>query len=190
MFRVYHNHAIKLNDNLLKYVSKNIANEIAFGVELSLDPTKEQILNWINHMSKELESRFNDDEIKLIRMGCYCNDGGNLDAAKKMIKNVYDASSSFSDFVAKMNEHDAGWYINNDSLYTKYNHCSCKLLKDIELLPSKTWCYCTVGFNKALFEYVLNEEVDIELLESIKLGDKQCLMRVDLINKTFDDLWR
>lgn len=38
----------------------------------------------------------------------------------------------------------------------------------------KQWCYCTLGYTKQLFDYVLSSQVNVELIESIKAGGSRC----------------
>ena len=173
-----HDEVKRLYENVEKYSNSDTAQKIAFGRELPYSPTKVEKKEWVKYISSELENEFDEQTIKNIRLGCYCNENGELDKSKDFIKNIYDSAVSLEDFVDKMNEYEAGWYIKDGHLFTKFLSCSCPMLEGVDILPTKTWCFCTVGFNKKIFEYVFNCEVDIELLESIKMGDNQCLMKI------------
>lgn len=85
------------------------------------------------------------------------------------------------DFVNRVNEYGAGWEPKDGFLYTKYFSCTCPMLEGMDTLPTKTWCYCTIGY-KQIFDYVFGCDVEIELLKSIKMGDAICLMKL-VLNK-------
>lgn len=180
----YHNEAIKLFKNIEKYSTVEMAEKIAYRITLEESASENQKVEWVNDVVKKLETEFDEHVIKDIRMGCYCSEDGKLDEAKQYIKSVYSESSSLDEFVELMNKANAGWYIEDGYLYTRYLSCSCPMLSSINRLDKKTWCYCTVGFNKKIFEYVFECEIDVELLEAIKLGDKQCLMKIIPFDKT------
>ncbi len=180
MTKLIQNEADKLYDNILKHINHETAKKIAYGFDIDTISNGSEKEDWVKYVSSELEKRFDEQTIKKIRMGCYCNENGKLDQSKEFIRNVYKSSSSIKDFVDKMNEHGAGWYIEDGKLFTKYFSCPCPMLDKVGELPSKTWCYCTIGYNKQIFEYAFDCEVDIELVESIKTGSSQCLMKVTL----------
>jgi hypothetical protein len=45
-------------------------------------------------------------------------------------------------------------------------------------LDTDTWCQCTTGYSKVLFEKAFGCEIDVELLKSIKMGDDRCLQKI------------
>jgi hypothetical protein len=72
----------------------------------------------------------------------------------------------------------AGLYCENGELYLQFLFCPCPMLAEVEGLNSNTWCLCTTGYTKVLFERVFACEVDVELLKSIKMGEEKCLMKI------------
>lgn len=54
------------------------------------------------------------------------------------------------------------------------------MLADVDKLDTKTWCQCTTGYSKVLFEKAFNCQVDVELFKSVKMGDSNCLMKIEL----------
>lgn len=180
-----HDEVIKLNQSINKYGSSELSHTIAYGKLLPINPTNNEKKEWVEFISNELERHFDEETIKNIRMGCYCTENGELDESKTFIKGVFSKSRDFEDFVRNMNEYGAGWFIDNGNLFTQFHSCSCPMLDSVDSLPTKTWCYCTVGFNKSIFEDVFECPVDIELLKSIKMGDDKCLMRIIPSNNPF-----
>ena len=55
---------------------------------------------------------------------------------------------------------------------------SLPMLAGVDKLDTYTWCQCTTGYSKVLFEQAFGCEVDVELLKSIKVGDERCLMKI------------
>jgi predicted hydrocarbon binding protein len=128
---------------------------------------------------------FRSTTVKKIRQGCYCRDSGKLDENKKWLKEIYSDSKDIHEFVEKVNSYvkkvanqDAGWHIKNGHLFTKYFDCSCPMLEEVDVLPAKTWCHCTAGFCKEIFDDVFGFEVDAEIIKSIKTGDDCCLIKI------------
>ena len=49
---------------------------------------------------------------------------------------------------------------------------------------SPTYCYCGAGFYKAIWEYILQQPVKVELLESVLKGDDVCKVAIHLPAET------
>lgn len=67
-----------------------------------------------------------------------------------------------------------------DEVYVVYPRCYCPLVKDFPGKLSATWCNCSRGWVKQLFEKALNRPVQVDLLQSIRQGDPVCRFRVRL----------
>ena len=52
------------------------------------------------------------------------------------------------------------------------------LLRNVSKLETNTWCQCTTGYSKVIFEKAFGCEVYVELLKSVKMGDDICLMKI------------
>lgn len=177
-----HPEAIKLFENIEKHSSSETAEKIAFGVNLPVSPSKEECKTWVMHIVSELENTFDEYTIKKIRMGCYCEEDGKLEENKKWLKNIYSASRDINEFVNKVNERVGGWQLEDGMLYTKYFHCGCPMIEDIDNFDTNTWCNCTAGFAKEIFDHVLGYEVEIDVFETMKSGSDYCLIRVSKKN--------
>ncbi|NTW26506.1 MAG: hypothetical protein HGA37_17545, partial [Lentimicrobium sp.] len=64
--------------------------------------------------------------------------------------------------------------------------CPCPMLSEVDKLDTLTWCQCTTGYSKVLFEKAFNCKVEVELLKSIKMGDEICLMKITLRDFTWN----
>lgn len=180
------NEVLKLEASLSKHGSPDFYKVLEEGVKLTLAPSKEEKKDWVEFICRALENRYPEETLKKIRMACHCTETGNLEESKKMIEQIYLSSDSLESFVAHMNEKGAEWFIDNQTLFTQYFSCSCPMLDSVEILSTKTWCYCTLGFNKAIFESVFGCEVEIDLIESIKMGDSRCLVKIMPSKNPFD----
>lgn len=67
-----------------------------------------------------------------------------------------------------------------DEVFVVYPRCYCPLVKDFPGKLSASWCNCSRGWVKELFEKALDRPIDVELLQSIRQGDPVCKFRVHL----------
>jgi hypothetical protein len=62
-------------------------------------------------------------------------------------------------------------------------YCHCPRIRDV-LKTSQTippiYCYCGAGFYKGMWEEILQEPVEVELLESVLKGDQVCKVAIHL----------
>jgi len=71
----------------------------------------------------------------------------------------------------------------SDPVKKRQYYCHCPRVRDI-LKGSKnlsvTYCYCGAGYYKGIWEEILQKPVEVEILESIMLGDEVCKIAVRL----------
>ena len=71
-----------------------------------------------------------------------------------------------------------------DPLMKRHHACHCPLARAsiLEGKPeiSPTWCYCSGGYEKLLFDAAFDEEVGVEVLESAIAGDPRCRFAVEI----------
>jgi len=62
-------------------------------------------------------------------------------------------------------------------------YCHCPRIRDVlktsETIPP-VYCYCGAGFYKGMWEEILQEPVEVELLESVLKGDDVCKVAIHL----------
>jgi hypothetical protein len=139
---------------------------------------------WVNSTMQRLESKFDQATTKQIRMSCQCGYG--MDEKLALLKELKAAASNMDEFANSNQAKSAGLFFKDDTLYLQFFFCPCPMLADVDKLDTKTWCLCTTGYSKVLFEKAFECEVDVNLLKSIKAGDDICLMEIiphDLIWK-------
>lgn len=154
--------------------SDEIAREMVFGKDglagSEDDPT------WVKSTMKRLENHFDISSVHEIRRGCQCGYG--MDEKLALLQELMALSSNMEEFGNLEKAQAAGLYCQNEELYLQFPFCPCPMLAEVERLDTNTWCQCTTGYSKVLFEKAFACEVDVELLKSIKMGDEKCLMKI------------
>lgn len=151
-----------------------IAGEIVFGKDEAA--RKEDNPTWVKSTVKRLESHFDKSDVKQIRMNCQCGYG--MDEKLALVKELVESSSTMDEFGSSDKAREAGLSCVNGELYLQFPFCPCPMLSDVDILETDTWCQCTTGYSKVLFEKAFGCKVDVELLKSIKMGDEICLMKI------------
>jgi hypothetical protein len=70
---------------------------------------------------------------------------------------------------------------NGAGLRVADGYCLCPLVEDGPPGLSGTFCECSVGYVRDMFETTLGRKVKVELLESLKRGGKTCRFRVEVL---------
>lgn len=155
-----------------------IAKEVVYGKE-PLEQT-ESNPEWVKSAMRRLESRFEGDTRKKIRMNCQCGYG--MEEKLALVKELMSSATSIEEFTNSEKAKAAGLFCRDGELFLQFAFCPCPMLAEVERLETDTWCQCTTGYSKVLFERAFSCPVDVELLKSIKMGDPICLMKIILHN--------
>ncbi|MBN1619130.1 hypothetical protein JW890_00245 [candidate division WOR-3 bacterium] len=71
-----------------------------------------------------------------------------------------------------------------DPVMKRYYYCHCpwarESIKDSEKTVSGTFCYCSGGFHKKMWEVIFGQELNVEVIESILKGDLRCRFAIYL----------
>jgi len=149
--------------------NETMAKKVVF-VENEDNPT------WVKNTMKRLEENFDPSMVKKIRMKCQC--GYAMDEKLALVKDLMAKAKNLDEFANNEKARNAGLSFENNTLYLQFRFCPCPMVADVNKLETKTWCQCTTGYSKVLFEKAFGCEVDVELLKSIKMGDDICLMKI------------
>ncbi len=170
-------HVMRLYDSLLKYTDEQTAKRIAHKIPLSKSADIKKEFAWAESICEDLQNEFDENTVMNIRMDCAC--GPEMDTIKSL-KRIYDSSNDLDDFAAKLNNLNQGFTIKheNNALLLIYPQCYCSCVNNINTPISKTWCYCTLGYAKKMFEHILDRCVEVELLESVKTGGSKCVIKI------------
>lgn len=168
--------AQRFYDSLIKHAGIQYAERIK-NLSLSQTASDKKKFEWAEDICSTLEKEFDKNTIKSIRMDCAC--GPSKDRMEEM-KKLYNSAESLEEFAKHINEANIGAtsWCEGQELFFSYPTCYCSCVKRIDKPLSKTWCYCTLGYTKRMFDYVLGYNTDVDLIESIKTGGSSCIMKI------------
>lgn len=149
------------------------AKEVVYGSD---GPGTEGDSDWVKSSMHRLESKFNSETTKRIRMNCQCGYG--MDEKLTLVKELMSAAASIEELTNSDKARAAGLFCKDGELFLQFSFCPCPMLAKVEKSETDTWCQCTAGYSKALFEQAFACNVDVDLLKSIKMGDDVCLMKI------------
>ena len=154
--------------------SAETATKIVYGAQET--SSTEDNATWVKSAMRRLENQFDAPTVKQIRMNCQCGYG--MDEKLAFVKALVASSSNLEEFANRDAAKAAGLSCTNGELYLQFPFCPCPMLVEVDKLDTYTWCQCTTGYSKVLFEQAFECEVVVELLKSIKAGDEICLMKI------------
>lgn len=169
----------KIQENVIYEAVKaesnaDTANEVVYGKDqLASDESNPK---WVKGAMQRLESKFEFDTIKKIRMSCQCGYG--MEEKLALVKELMSTATSLEEFTNSEKAKAAGLFCKDGELFLQFSFCPCPMLEGVDKLETNTWCQCTTGYSKVLFEKAFACDVDVELLKSIKMGDEVCLMKI------------
>lgn len=171
----------RLYESIKEVTSKEEADNVIKEIPLAINSTPEERAEWVEKLSTLLEKKFDVHTIKQIRQGCYCNENGKLEESANSLRELYvSLGCDIHKFIATLNEQGAGWYVEDNCLYTKMFSCPCPMLEKTKIVPSLTWCHCTGGYGKKFFGIVFDVQVEAEIVHSMRQGFDECLVRLTL----------
>lgn len=158
--------------------NEDIANEVVYGKGQFTNT--ESNPDWVKSAMQRLESKFEYEITKKIRMNCQCGYG--MDEKLALVKELMLTATNIEEFASSKRAKSAGLFCKDGELFLQFDFCPCPMLAEVNKLETNTWCQCTTGYSKVLFEKAFACNVDVELLKSIKMGDHMCLMKITLHN--------
>ena len=154
--------------------SEETAQEVVYGKE-ELEGTEDDP-TWVKSTMRRLENHFDQPTVRQIRRQCQCGYG--MDEKLALVKELVGLSSNIEEFGSLEKAKSAGLSCTNGELYLQFHFCPCPMLAEVDQMETDTWCQCTTGYSRVLFEKAFACEVEVELLKSIKMGDEICLMKL------------
>ncbi|MFO7370196.1 MAG: DUF6144 family protein [Bacteroidales bacterium] len=164
----------KIQEQVLYHAVKEVSDETT--AQRIVMANREDNPAWVKNTMKRLESNFDLSAVKQIRMHCQCGYG--MDEKLALLKELMNSSSNPEEFAGQEKAKAAGLSYINGKVYLQFPFCPCPMLAEVDRLETNTWCQCTTGYSKVLFEKAFGCEVDVELLKSVKMGDDVCLMSI------------
>lgn len=159
-------------ENVSAISGREIAKEIVYGSDT--EPREDAA--WVKETMQRLEAAYDKETLVRLRMKCQCGYG--MDEKKELVEELYASANSMEEFAGSEKARKAGLFTQDGELFLSFPFCPCPMLAGVSRLDTKTWCYCTMGYSKKLFEDVWGCGVKVDLLKSIKTGDDMCLMKI------------
>lgn len=78
-----------------------------------------------------------------------------------------------------------GWgrdHQNPWGLMIKDGYCLCPIVESIPKGLSPTFCNCSAGYVREMFQRYLGKPVDVELVETLQMGGKDCRFKITIHN--------
>ena len=157
------------------------AREVVYGTRPLEHP--ESNADWVKSAMHRLESRFDAPARKKVRMQCQCGYG--MEEKLALVRELMSSATSIEEFAGSGQARAAGLFCRDGALFLQFDFCPCPMLAQVDRLETDTWCQCTTGYSRVLFERAFACQADVELLQSIKMGDPVCLMQITL----HDPVW-
>ena len=136
-----------------------------------------RIQKWISCLIAELDEHV--DEETAAKMLEECGRQCQSQSFIKKAKSIYKKSKNIDEFIDKFSQVYGNLHREGENIYIIYPKCYCTFVKNLR--PEKlsaTYCNCSRGWAKALFEGALGRPVKVVMEESIMNGDKQCKFRI------------
>ena len=97
----------------------------------------------------------------------------------KKARSIYKRSKNIDEFLNEFGKVYKNLHKEKDNVYIIYPKCYCSFVNKIppEKLSS-TYCNCSRGWVKELFEGALGRPVEVDMEKSIVNGDDQCKFRI------------
>jgi len=131
---------------------------------------------WLVTLLREAEGHVAEEKLAsaLENRGRACISNTYIKKAKAAAKDAKDMNE-FLDNLAKavpMLKREG------DKVYMVYPKCYCHRIKGLEGDVPSSYCFCSVGWVKEMFEQALGRPVEVRLEASVLRGDEACRLRV------------
>ena len=135
--------------------------------------TQRWIVNLIESMDENLDEK---TRMRLLEScGRACARSSAIKAAEACKGDLDKLLSTLGKWVGKENVRK-----DNGTVYVSYSKCLCHLVAEGPARLPDTYCFCSRGWLKEMFETVVGRPVDVDLKESIKRGGKKCRFTIRL----------
>lgn len=137
----------------------------------------EHLSKWIAALMAGLEAEV-DEEIR-VRLMEYCGNAcafhfGSLDKVKEIQSKIADVDELLNEINQQEDIWCGKWVRDGEIIYSVCNECGCPLVRAGLVKLSSTFCQCSRGWVKVVFETILGKPVEVNLEQAIGRGDQIC----------------
>lgn len=138
-----------------------------------------RVEKWVCSLMAGLDQHF--DEETLAKVLEQCGRQCQSQSLIKKARRIYEQSQDMNDFLERFGKVYKHLHREGNGVYIVYPKCYCSIVSKIP--PGKlsaTYCNCSRGWAKALFEGALKRPVEVTMEKSMKRGDKECKFKIAL----------
>ncbi len=135
-------------------------------------------MQWLIDLLKEAKGHIDEE-----RLASILENRGRVCIGPTYIKKAKDAAKDTKDtteFLSKLEKTVRTLHREGDKVYIVYPKCYCHKIKGFKGDIPDSYCYCSVGWVKEMFEQALGRPVEVKLEASVLRGDKACRLRAVL----------
>ncbi len=132
---------------------------------------------WIDSLLNSLDK--NTDEKTRAKILEQCGRHCQSQSFVKKARRIFQQAKNVDEFIEKLSQTYKHLHREGGNVYITYPRCYCSFVNKIP--PKKlswTYCNCSRGWAKELFEGALGHPVEVILEKSIVHGDDQCKFRI------------
>lgn len=131
---------------------------------------------WVTNLLDALDGMVDEETRVKVLEGCgrKCIGESFLAKAQALAKKSKN-TDEFLDKLCKVWKH---LHVDKNGVFAVYEQCYCPMVKAYKGKLSPSFCNCSVGWIKELFERSLDKPVKVEKLGTIKQGSKQCKFKI------------
>jgi predicted hydrocarbon binding protein len=174
--------------NIERFSGKKIKDQIIIGAEkLSPNTKKPALALWVKNTVAKMDNLVDEKTRLEIMENCGYSCAKKNKRVIETMKTRSDKHKTLDDFIeAEIKKPLSGTRLERKGniLYQYYTpqsfsrpmRCYCSLVNGLPLneTMSATYCHCSKGFVKKLWEAVLKRSVKVELLQSVLSGQQEC----------------
>ena len=143
--------------------------------------TQQQKAHCIKEMMVVLDQNTNAKTSRMIMEACgrRCISASTLQKARR----IKQKAQNLDEMLNMLNEaHIGGGHLKREGgrILGIYDRCYCGSVSKTKELFSNTYCQCTCGWYRQLFEMLLEKTVEVELLSSIIQGNDRCRIAIHI----------
>jgi predicted hydrocarbon binding protein len=167
-------------DNVAGHVPDAVAETLAQAcADYATLTTPLQRARCIRGMMEALDQAVDEPTRQAIMQACgrQCISTNTLNKARKLSK----AAPDLDDLLAQLNQaHIGGGHLHREGgvIHAAYDRCYCGSVSHAKEPLSPTYCQCSCGWYRQLFETLLERSVTVELVSSIIQGDESCRFKI------------
>jgi predicted hydrocarbon binding protein len=154
----------------LNSINFSAFNKELQGFEFTINKTQEA--KYVENAIKQLE--FSEGQLQSICIMEKC--GRDCFNQHKLAKQLKQKTLSIEEIIKILNKGSVSIKIEDkNTIIAEYSMCFCHVVKKTKnIFHSDTYCHCSVGWWKGLFEAVLEKPVVVNLVQTIITGGKTC----------------